>query len=108
MDIVNPQVEDYMRSLQARHDEPVLLEMERLGYVRQLAVPQSGRSGRWILICDPAQTGLAGLFHRLAVDPRNSLLPNHSGLGLDAWLRPGLFGAWLQTPLAQLSGQREP
>ena len=29
MDIVNPQVEDYMRSLQARHDEPVLLEMER-------------------------------------------------------------------------------
>jgi predicted O-methyltransferase YrrM len=28
MDIVNPQVEDYMRTLQARHDEPVLLEME--------------------------------------------------------------------------------
>jgi membrane protein len=86
----------------------LLLEMERLGYVRQLAVPQSGRSGRWILICDPAQIGLAELFHRLAVDPRNSLLPNHSGLGLDAWLRPGLFGAWLQTPLAQLSGHREP
>ena len=28
MDIVNPQVEEYMRTLQARHDEPVLLEME--------------------------------------------------------------------------------
>jgi predicted O-methyltransferase YrrM len=28
MDIVNPQVEAYMRTLQARHDEAVLLEME--------------------------------------------------------------------------------
>lgn len=28
MDIVNPQVEEYMRGLQARHDEPVLLDME--------------------------------------------------------------------------------
>jgi predicted O-methyltransferase YrrM len=28
MDIVNPAVEAYMRKLQARHDEPVLLEME--------------------------------------------------------------------------------
>jgi caffeoyl-CoA O-methyltransferase len=29
MEIVNTQVEDYMRTLQARHDEPVLLEMEK-------------------------------------------------------------------------------
>src|SRR5881397_1726402 len=28
MDIVNPAVENYMRTLQTRHDEPVLLEME--------------------------------------------------------------------------------
>ena len=28
MDIVNPQVEAYMRTLEARHDEPVLIEME--------------------------------------------------------------------------------
>jgi caffeoyl-CoA O-methyltransferase len=28
VDIVNPRIEDYMRTLQARHDEPVLLEME--------------------------------------------------------------------------------
>src|SRR5918911_3402710 len=28
MDIVNPQVEDYMRSLLDRYDDPVLLEME--------------------------------------------------------------------------------
>jgi predicted O-methyltransferase YrrM len=28
MDIVNPQVEAYIRTLQVRHDEPVLLEME--------------------------------------------------------------------------------
>ena len=31
MDIVNPEVEAYMASLQARHDEPVLLEMEQRG-----------------------------------------------------------------------------
>jgi predicted O-methyltransferase YrrM len=30
MDIVKPPVEAYMRTLQARHDEPVLLEMEAL------------------------------------------------------------------------------
>src|SRR5947199_10825490 len=30
MDIVNPKVEEYMRTLQTRHDEPVLLEMEKL------------------------------------------------------------------------------
>jgi predicted O-methyltransferase YrrM len=29
MDIVNPAIEDYLRTLQRRHDEPVLLEMER-------------------------------------------------------------------------------
>ncbi|MGH2651939.1 MAG: O-methyltransferase, partial [Actinomycetota bacterium] len=28
MDIVNPQVEEYMRGLVSRHDESVLLEME--------------------------------------------------------------------------------
>ena len=34
MDIVDPRVEDYMRSLQARYDEPVLLEMEAEGKER--------------------------------------------------------------------------
>ncbi|MFN2545673.1 MAG: O-methyltransferase [Actinomycetota bacterium] len=29
MDIVNPKIEEYMRTLQAGHDEPVLLEMEK-------------------------------------------------------------------------------
>jgi len=29
MNIVDPKIEDYMRTLQRRHDEPVLLEMER-------------------------------------------------------------------------------
>ena len=28
MDIVDPRIEDYMRSLLGRYDEPVLLEME--------------------------------------------------------------------------------
>src|SRR6266545_1501611 len=34
VDIVNPAVEDYMRALQARHDEPVVLEMEAEGKER--------------------------------------------------------------------------
>ncbi len=80
----------------------LLSEMERLGYVRQLAPSQSARPARWILICDPEQTGLAGLFHRLAVDPGNSLMLQRSGLALEAWLRHGLFGGWLWTPIGQL------
>ncbi len=38
MDIVNPQVEQYMASLQARHDEPVLLEMEKEGHERNFPI----------------------------------------------------------------------
>jgi len=34
VDIVKPEVEDYMRTLVVRHDEPVLLEMEREGKER--------------------------------------------------------------------------
>jgi len=83
----------------------LLAEMERLGYVRQLVSSQSGRAGRWLLTCDPAQAGLADLFHRFAVDPANSLLSSGPGLGLEEWLRPGLHGAWLQTPLADLMRQ---
>jgi predicted O-methyltransferase YrrM len=38
MDIVNPEVEEYMRGLVARHDEPVLLEMEREGAERHFPI----------------------------------------------------------------------
>jgi membrane protein len=85
----------------------LLGQMERLGYVRQLASPQSARAGRWILACDPARTGLAGVFHRFGIDPGNSLLPRRSGLGLESWLRPLLMGEWLQKPLAQLMRESE-
>ena len=40
--IINPRIEEYMRGLQARHDEPVLLEMEREGAERNF--PIIGRS----------------------------------------------------------------
>jgi caffeoyl-CoA O-methyltransferase len=40
--IVNPRIEEYMRGLQARHDEPVLMEMEREGTERNF--PIIGRS----------------------------------------------------------------
>jgi predicted O-methyltransferase YrrM len=38
MDIVNPQVEEYMRSRLDRYDEPVLLEMEAEGHARGFPV----------------------------------------------------------------------
>jgi predicted O-methyltransferase YrrM len=38
MDIVNPQVEEYMTSLQAQYDEPVLLEMEQEGRERDFPI----------------------------------------------------------------------
>jgi len=38
MDIVNPDIERYMRGLLARHDEPVLLEMEREGEERNFPI----------------------------------------------------------------------
>jgi predicted O-methyltransferase YrrM len=38
MDIVNPQVEEYMASLQAQHDEPVLLEIEQEGRERDFPI----------------------------------------------------------------------
>jgi predicted O-methyltransferase YrrM len=38
MDIVNPEIETYMASLQARHDEPVLLEMEQEGRERDFPI----------------------------------------------------------------------
>jgi predicted O-methyltransferase YrrM len=38
MDIVNPGIEDYMASLWARYDEPVLLEMEQEGHERDFPI----------------------------------------------------------------------
>ncbi|MEP6759016.1 MAG: O-methyltransferase [Actinomycetota bacterium] len=42
MDIVNPQIETYMATLQARYDEPVLLEMEAEG--KERGFPIVGRN----------------------------------------------------------------
>src|SRR2546426_9071366 len=41
MDITNPAIEDYIRGLLARHDEPVLLEMEAEG--KEKGFPIVGR-----------------------------------------------------------------
>jgi caffeoyl-CoA O-methyltransferase len=38
MDIVNPRIEQYMVSLQAHHDEPVLIEMETEGRERDFPI----------------------------------------------------------------------
>jgi len=37
-DPVDARIEGYMRMLSARHDEPVLLEMEQLGHARDFPI----------------------------------------------------------------------
>ena len=71
MDIVNPQVEEYMGSLLARHDEPVLLEMEAEG--RERGFPIIGR------LC-----GVALELHARAVGARR-VFELGSGFGYSAY-----------------------
>jgi membrane protein len=86
----------------------LLSELERLGYVRQLARGSAG-SAFWILGCDPARANLGAAFDHFAIDPANSLL-KRPDLDLLAWLAPGLQGDWLRTPLAALgvAGRAQP
>ncbi len=87
------------------HEDDVaelLSVLERLGYVRARVPSRRLRSVRWELAGDPEQIRLAALFHRLGVDPDNSLMGRNAGLGLHDWLQPGVQGAWLQRPLTEI------
>ena len=81
--------------------DALLEALEKLGYVRRLAVTRSGRRGEhdWILICDENSMTLKPLFEHFAVDPSNSLL-NTDALGLRALRARWFQSDWLKAPLA--------
>jgi caffeoyl-CoA O-methyltransferase len=60
MDIVEPRIESYLRSLQERHDEPVLLEMEAEGERR--GFPIVGRTVGATLLMLAAAVGARRVF----------------------------------------------
>ncbi len=79
-----------------------LLEaLEKLGYVRRLAVTRAGRRSEhdWMLICDENAMTLKPLFEHFAVDPANSLI-NTDALGLRAMRTRWFQSDWLKAPLA--------
>ncbi len=82
--------------------EQLLEALEKLGYVRRLAVPHTGRRGEhdWMLICDENAMTLKPLFEHFAVDPANSLM-NTDALGLRELRTRWFQSEWLQAPLAE-------
>ena len=84
-----------------------LLEaLEKLGYVRRLALHPSGpRAGRrsehdWMLTCDENAMTLKPLFEHFAVDPTNSLM-TIDALGLRTLRTRWFQSDWLQASLAE-------
>jgi membrane protein len=92
------------RQIRMSTDETdALLEaLEKLGYVRRLAVTQAGRRDDhdWMLTCDETAMTLKPLFEHFAVDPANSLL-NTDALGLRPMRARWFQTDWLKTPLAE-------
>ena len=76
----------------------LLVELERLGYVRQLA---DRRRERWRLVCDPYTTDVAAVYRRFGVDPENSLLARDAA-AFRGWIDDGLQADWLRQPLMAL------
>ena len=89
--------------------EQLLEALEKLGYVRHLAVPRAGRRSEhdWMLICDENTMTLKPLFEHFAVDPANSLI-NTDALGLRAMRTRWFQSDWLKAPLVEeLSDQKQ-
>jgi membrane protein len=88
--------------------EQLLEALERLGYVRRLAVPRAGRHADhdWMLICDENAMTLTPLFEHFAVNPANSLVSNDT-LGLGALRARWFQSEWLTAPLAEELADRK-
>jgi membrane protein len=89
--------------------EQLLEALEKLGYVRRLAVPSVGRRNEhdWMLICDENAMTLKPVFEHFAVDPANSLM-NTDALGLRALRARWFQSEWLTKPLAEeLADQKQ-
>jgi membrane protein len=99
------------RQIRMSIDETDLLleALEKLGYVRRLAVTRAGRRNEhdWMLICDENAMTLKPLFEHFAVDPSNSLM-NTDALGLRAMRTRWFQSDWLKAPLAEeLADQKQ-
>jgi len=88
--------------------DALLEALEKLGYVRRLAVTRAGRRDDhdWMLICDENAMTLKPLFEHFAIDPTNSLL-NTDSLGLRAMRTRWFQSDWLKAPLAQELADRK-
>ena len=89
--------------------EQLLEALEKLGYVRRLAVPRAGRRNEhdWMLICDENAMTLKPVFEHFAVDPANSLMDNET-LGLSGLRARWFQSEWLTKPLAEeLADQKQ-
>lgn len=98
--------DDLSRATRTRDEdtERLLMELERLGYVRQLG---GAYAGAWRLVADPATTNLVAAFARFAVDPANTLIARDR-TGLGAWVQDGLRAAWIERPLRHLMAEALP
>jgi len=82
--------------------ERLLETLERLGYVRKVAVTHARRrtEHEWVLLCDENQMTLKPAYEHLVLDPTNTLI-NGDDLGMRAmrtrWFQP----EWLRTPLVK-------
>jgi membrane protein len=98
------------RQIRMSTDETdALLEaLEKLGYVRRLAVARTGRRDDhdWTLTCDENAMTLKPLFEHFAVNPANSLL-NTDTVGLRAMRTRWFQTDWLKAPLAEELGDRK-
>nr|MBA3254860.1 YihY/virulence factor BrkB family protein [Burkholderiaceae bacterium] len=99
--------------MSADETEQLLEALEKLGYVRRLALHPSGpRAGRrvqhdWMLTCDENAMTLKPLFEHFAVDPTNSLMTTDA-LGLRALRTRWFQSDWLQASLAEeLADQKQ-
>jgi membrane protein len=88
--------------------DALLEALEKLGYVRRLAVTRAGRRDDhdWMLICDENAMTLKPLFEHFAVDPTNSLL-NTDSLGLRTLRTRWFQSDWLKAPLVQELADRK-
>jgi len=82
--------------------EHLLETLERLGYVRRLAVrdPTRGHDHDWMLTCDENVMTLKPAYEHLALDPGNSLI-NSEAFGLRAMRTQWFQSDWLKAPLAK-------
>lgn len=84
--------------------ERLLVELERLGYIRHLA---GAHAGKWRFVADATRVTLRPLHDRLLLDPTNSLA-TRSALGIGDWVPVSGPVEWLDRPLERVEAPPPP